>query len=144
MNEATIVAKIKVELRKQLSKAVVLKLQDYNTSGIPDLVVNHARRVTYVEVKLLKSKETKSSFDKHFDKLQLATLRLLEQQARAYYFAAWPGPTGKLLAIIASPERVAQFLDGQFHFNNFLVMGEFMGEIGPALDHLVSRVRGTP
>lgn len=88
MNEAAIVAKIRVEVKKRFPSAVFFKHQDLTTGGIPDISVSYAKQVTWIEVKLLKEKETASTFRQHIDALQLALNISLEREAECYYLIA--------------------------------------------------------
>lgn len=107
MTEATIVAGIKSGLTKQLHGAVIFKINDLSTTGIPDLAVSYKGHTTWVEVKYLRHGETRSQFLKHFKKLQLATACLLERQVRTYYFIAY---AEGMEAVVVGPELLAQYL----------------------------------
>jgi hypothetical protein len=140
MKEADIVAKIKTELLKQLPGAVILKLNDISTKGIPDLAVNWARRVTYVEVKLLRPKESESTFRKHFDKLQLATCQLLDNQIRCWYFIGLPGGRE---ATLVRPYVLKNILDhDDIGVENFKTLAsEAAGGINLVIDQLAHLCR---
>jgi hypothetical protein len=84
MTEKNLVTEIKSHLKKQLPGAVVFKHNDGFTAGVPDISMTY-HGITWIEAKLLKTCETASSLKKHFDLLQLATLRLLARQGRAFY-----------------------------------------------------------
>lgn len=90
MNEAYIVRKIITQIKKHVPQAVVLKINDRSTAGIPDISVDYGGRHLWVEVKLIAERETEKSLKKKIDSLQLATCRLLEQQGNCRYFLAFP------------------------------------------------------
>ncbi len=85
MTEANLVRSIIESLKKAFPRAVTFKHCDLMTAGIPDISVSFAEQNTWIEVKLFKEHETKSTVSKHFDRLQLATMRLLEAQGQAFY-----------------------------------------------------------
>lgn len=138
MREADVVAKIHEAFKKQLPRAVWLKYNDLSTTGIPDLAVTYAGRTTFVEVKLLRTKETPSSFKKHLPSLQLATCRLLEGQGRCLYFLAY----GDAFAVTVRPQRLAYFLEkGGAEISGLLRPEEFGITLNQEIDNLVARVR---
>ena len=139
MKEADIVAKIEAKIQEKLPGAVILKHNDFSSTGIPDLSISYRVRTTWVEVKLLKEKETPSSLKRHFSKLQLATLLLLDRQVPAYYLVAHLGYDGKLCdAGIFSPKAIDTFLKGQnLDIGNLLNAAFYLGYFNPVIDWLV-------
>ena len=106
--EAQVVAKIELALKRQLPGVVVFKLNDYSSANIPDLAINYKQETTWVEVKLLKPKETTSKFKQHFQLSQLASNQLLWRQGQVYYFIAYD--KGEQ-AVIANPNEVNKMLE---------------------------------
>ena len=140
MTERDIVKKIKDYLAKKLPEAVVLKIQDYYTAGIPDLAINYDGATTWIEVKYLRENETKSQFRKHFDQLQLATCLLLEKQVPVYYFIAYQ-LCNRLQAALFSPQQLNTLLKEDPSFGvKSLDMGMNDDVIEAALEDLVWRI----
>jgi len=90
MNEAQFVEKIRHRMKEKVPNAVILKLQDFNTSGIPDLAITFKGYTHWVEVKILKDHETVSTFKKHIDALQLATCWKLGEHGKCRYLIGYP------------------------------------------------------
>ena len=138
MREADVVTKIKTELQKQLPTAVIFKLQDYMTTGIPDLVVNHNRKTIWVEVKLLKAHETPSSLRKHFDKVQLATCQLLERQVHCIYVVV--DEDSSELGVY-SPQVISNCLRRKdLNLNIFFNSASYLDYFDPVIKRLVELV----
>jgi len=133
MKEAHIVAKIEEQVKKQLPGAVWLKLNDYSTTGIPDVTITYGGRTTFVEVKLLRPNETRAQFIKHFDKLQLATCRLLERQGRCLYFIVFGDS-----ASIVRPSTLARYLENESNTDMYSIepLGGYVDEFKASLSHL--------
>lgn len=110
MTEANLCTKLRADLLRLLPGAVITKHHDLSTAGVPDLSVNWCRRTTWVEVKLLKPRESRSAFRKHFDALQLANNLLLERQQTTFYFVAYPN-AAELRTVIWLPWSIKRFLD---------------------------------
>lgn len=141
MNEATIVGKIHDAFKRQLPKAVYLKLNDMSTTGIPDLAITYGGHTLFVEVKLLKEKETPSQFKKHFSGLQLTYCRLLEREGRCCYLIAYQ-KYGATYALIVKPHRLAYFLEkGGTDVAGLQIPGETFISLAEAIDHLVFMAR---
>lgn len=143
MKEADVVAKIRYEVKKQLPLAKFLKHNDFSSEGIPDLSISFAGMTTWVEVKLLKAKETQVSFAKHLKPggrmVQLVTCQQLEKQARCYYLIAYP-LAKQLRGALLTPSRVAELLEYKmFSRGNFAVGSVYDGELALAIDNLVWR-----
>lgn len=88
MNEATVVRMIIANLKKGFPRAVIYKHADIYTAGIPDISITCGKITHWIEVKFLKPVETQSTMSKHFDRLQLANMRLLEREGHAFYLIA--------------------------------------------------------
>jgi len=140
MTEATVVQKIMKGLRSSLPRAVVFKHADLSTAGIPDISISYAGRTTWVEVKLLRPNETRSQTNAHFDRLQLATARLLDRQVRALYLIAFPGPSGAY-AVLIRPLDVAVFLEHTVMNPVNLIPGSLQhGPLHSVIDYLIDKV----
>lgn len=109
MQERDLVRDIIEAVQKRLPRAVILKHNDMTTAGIPDISVTSRygmepeKRTTWIEVKLLKEKETLSTIRQHFDKLQLTTLRLLANEGHAHYIVGYflkPPPCQLTIALM--------------------------------------------
>lgn len=123
MTEAAVVQELRRQLKKMLPQAVVFKLNDLSSAGIPDLVINHKGNVLWIEVKYLHPKETPSQCAKHFDKLQLASLTLLDRQVNAYYLLAYY-QEHELFAVLYRPdwlraESVEDLVSRNFPFHTY-------------------------
>lgn len=141
MKEADIVVKIHQELKKQLPRAVYLKLNDMSTTGIPDLAITYGDHTLFTEVKLLRAGETASQFKKHFSGLQLATCRLLEQQGRCVYFIAYQG-VDETTALILRPHRLAHLLErGANCASDLSDLEAYWLPLPTVIDSLIWRVR---
>lgn len=80
MTESQFTQNILAELRKRLPHAVIVKLNDSMTAGLPDFFVTHDGMTTFFEVK-------KCSWSKAFEALQYETLRRLR---RGWYIINTP------------------------------------------------------
>jgi hypothetical protein len=134
MRETDLIARIHEAVKKQLPRAVYIKINDLSTTGIPDLEITYGGRTTHVEVKLLRLGETPAQLKKHFSALQLATCRLLELQGRCVYFVA----AGDVIALLLRPHQVACYLDqGARSIDDLLPQAFFQGTRPQAIDHLI-------
>jgi hypothetical protein len=141
MKEADVVAKIHDELKKQLPRAVYLKLNDMSTTGIPDLALTYGGRTLFVEVKYLRADEARPGLKKHFSPLQLATCRLLEQQGRCQYFIACDDAMGRW-GLIIRPHQVAYALEkGAARPRDLWNVAGHRAPLDQAIDHLVWMTR---
>ena len=141
MRESLIVRKLRYQLEKQLPEAVVFKLSDLRTSGIPDVCVNYRRAVAWVEVKLLKEHETLSTFRQHLDALQLAMCIKLERQVFCRYLIAMPGHP--LQGVVIQPSALRQVReDDTLNFDELRRLATDVGSLDVVIDDLVMAVRG--
>jgi|SRR6267142_2540140 len=133
MKEADVVTKIEETLKRQLPGVVVLKINDISTMGIPDVIITYGGHTTFIEVKLLREAESPSSFRKHFNKLQLATCRLLERQGRCYYFIAFDDN-----AAIVRPATLARYLEDEENdeVGSVQLLGGYVDKLSNSLNHL--------
>jgi hypothetical protein len=115
MNEASICRDIVTDLKKAFPRAIVYKLHDLSTAGIPDIVVTFAQQTFWIEVKFFTANETLKSVSKHFDRLQLANMRLLETQGKAFYLIAMQRRAKGTAMALWSPATVALILDTYPH-----------------------------
>lgn len=111
MNEASMTRDIIRDLRKAFPRAVIFKHHDLSTAGIPDMSVTFNNLTHWIELKFFKNNETKSTIDKHFDRLQLATMRLLERQGPAFYLIGMQRRAVGTALAVWSPANIAEVLE---------------------------------
>jgi hypothetical protein len=85
-NEADFTYRLTRELRQRLPDAVIIKLSDKFTAGLPDFFISLHKSVTFFEVKLTSNREI-------FRPIQLETLLRLERGAYilwdSYHHLGW-------------------------------------------------------
>jgi hypothetical protein len=84
MNESAFTHRLIRELKKQMPEAVIVKLNDRTTAGLPDFFVSLKHRVSWFEVKLVTNKRM-------LEPLQWETLRRLGGQ-----YIIWDGREGSV------------------------------------------------
>jgi len=141
MRESLIVRKLRYQLEKQLPEAVVFKLSDLRTSGIPDVCVNYRRAVAWVEVKLLKEHETLSTFRQHLDALQLAMCIKLERQVFCRYLIAMPGHPLQGVVIQPSALRVVREAT-ELSYDQLRHLATDVGSLDVVIQSIVEAMRG--
>ncbi len=144
MTEAKIVRKIVAHLRASLPGAVVFKHADLVTAGVPDISVTFRGKTVWLEVKLLTGCETRSSLSRHFNRLQLATMRLLQKQCLVYYLTAYPDKKGLGLALLL-PDGIAEWLEddlGVLSMSGLLLYAHtHLGSFKDTLANLTEKVK---
>lgn len=110
MNESNVSSKIIKDLKRSLPGAIIWKLNDLSTAGIPDIAINYRLKTTYVEVKYIRAEESRSKFLKHFDKQQLASNVLLSRHASVFYLVAYEMDFGTR-AFLFDPGYLKRYLD---------------------------------
>lgn len=111
MTESQFSSKVGVHLKNR--GAVVFKISDRFTSGIPDTHVTVHDMATWIEFKLLKRGE--NFYERvHRDKVQFWNMQLLARMYRAWY-------------IIGTPERTMHFFNPISFSNNLGTAYRFKG-----------------
>jgi hypothetical protein len=140
MNEAYVVRKIITQIKRHVPQAAVLKINDRSTSGIPDISIDYGGTHIWVEVKLLKEHETKKSFEKHIDKLQLASCELLDRQGECTYFLAYPSK-----AFLVLPSLLSLFIKTatSFDMSNLNSFSGILcaGNFNKVVDELIASIK---
>ena len=123
MTEHQLSRKIVGFLREGLGAgAVVYKLNDRTTRGIPDILVARGGKVTFLEVKMFSSDSpSESEMRRKIDKLQRHELTRLRDAARAFYVAGYHEDRQVRLAVVA-PENIERF--GAYRFGRSNSLGD--------------------
>lgn len=141
MKEADVVKKIIFEMKKWVPRALVFKINDLRTKGIPDICVNYRKKTTWIEAKFFKENETMATVKKHIDSLQLATCRRLENESHCYYFITYPW-CGTTRAAILRPRAVAQLLEFPEYHHSLLSISSIHDQtLRECIDKMVEIVK---
>lgn len=106
MTESQFSAKLLRALRTALPNAVIFKISDRFTSGIPDFVAIHEGLATWFELKVKNNKPTL---------IQWETLRRL----RRGYLVQWAQTIGMVTHVVAT-RQAAELSEGPFKFERLV------------------------
>lgn len=107
MTESQFSSKLLRALRAAMPQAVIFKISDRFTSGIPDFVVIHEGLATWFELKVKNNKPTL---------IQWETLRRL----RRGYLVKWHAGYGAYLHVVTSMNEASKFVEGPFVFSKLI------------------------
>jgi hypothetical protein len=121
VNEHQLSRKIVEHVRKEFGpNAVVFKLNDRITRGIPDIAVTRGGKTTWLEVKLFSCAEpSESELKKKLDKVQRHELTRLRDAGRAFYVMGYYEDKNVRLVVVA-PENADKFGAYRFGRSNTL------------------------
>ena len=127
IREARLVQKLRKGLKQLLLGALVLKINDKSTSGIPDLVITHNDRTLWIETKATTKYGTKAGFKKHINYLQLVTCCQLERYGRCFYLIQYD--KNAVVAIRPSKVRDALAKNDFDFFADIKFQASFVGTV---------------